>query len=218
AARIAQNALKAALPLIKVGMTERELATELTFQLLRAGSDGELSFAPIVASGPNSANPHSVPTSRPFTQGDLLVIDWGAADQAYFSDLTRTVAIGEVDPELEHIVEVTVQANAAGRAAVRPGITAGGVDRAARAIIEAAGYGSNFIHRTGHGLGLQEHEEPYIFGDNDQVLEPGMTFTVEPGIYLPGRGGVRIEDDVVVTDNGGESLSDMPRELIYVGL
>jgi Xaa-Pro dipeptidase len=218
AAVMAQDALKAVIPLIKVGMTERELAAELTLQLLRTGSDGELPFAPIIASGPNSANPHAVPSSRSLVEGDLLVIDWGAADQAYFSDLTRTVAIGEVDPELERIAEVTIQANSAGRAAIRPGIPAGDVDRAARAVIEAAGYGPYFFHRTGHGLGLQEHEEPYIFGDNDQVLEPGMTFTIEPGIYLPGRGGVRIEDDVVVTSSGGESLSDIPRDLIRVGL
>lgn len=213
---IAQAALQKAIPLIKIGMTERELATELTFQLFRAGSDSDLPFSPIIASGPNSANPHAVPSSRTLTSGDLVVIDWGATDQGYFSDLTRTLAIGNIHPEFENIARVTIDANAAGRAAIKPGIPAGDVDRAARRVIDAAGYGQYFIHRVGHGLGMQEHEEPYMFGDNPQILEPGMTFTIEPGIYLPGKGGVRIEDDVVVTASGGASLSDMPRDLIHI--
>ena len=130
----------------------------------------------------------------------------------YAADLTRTFAIGELEPELAQIYEIVQAANAAGRAAVRPGISAGEVDRATRDIIVEAGYGKYFIHRTGHGLGLDVHEPPYIVAGNQRPLEPEMTFTVEPGIYLPGRGGVRIEDDLVVTHEGRESLTTFPRE------
>lgn len=213
AVQIAQNALEATLPLVKVGMTERELAAELTIQLLRHGSDPALPFSPIVSGGPNSANPHASPSERPLQPGDLLVIDWGATHENYVSDLTRTFAIGEVDEEYHKIHEIVQQANAAGRAAGKPGIACAEVDKAARKVIEDAGYGQYFIHRTGHGLGMEGHEEPYMRGDNQQLLEPGMAYTVEPGIYLPGRNGVRIEDDVVVTENGTESLSDLPRQI-----
>jgi Xaa-Pro dipeptidase len=146
-----------------------------------------------------------------------LVIDWGAAFEGYFSDLTRTFAIGEVSDEMQKIVAIVEAANAAGRKAARPGVPSGEVDRAARDVIEAAGYGQYFIHRTGHGLGLEAHEAPYIRLDNQQLLEPGMTFTVEPGIYLPGRNGTRIEDNLVITESGSESLSDMPRALRVLG-
>jgi Xaa-Pro dipeptidase len=214
---IAQDALKATIPLIKIGMTERELAAELTIQLLRQGSAPELPFAPIVSSGPNSANPHAAPSERRLQPGDLLVVDWGAAFEGYISDLTRTFALGNVDAELAKIHEIVQQANAAGRAAAKPGIEAAQVDKAARGVIEQAGYGAYFTHRTGHGIGLEAHEEPYMRGDNPQILEPGMTFTVEPGIYLPGRGGVRIEDNVVITENGAECMSDIEREIKKIG-
>lgn len=217
AVQIAQQALLATLPMIKAGVTEKVIAAELFQQLLKAGSDSEMPFMPIVAGGPNSANPHAGPSDRPLRQGDLLVIDWGARYQGYCSDLTRTFAIGPVDPELQKIAEVVARANAAGRAASQPEVPAGSVDQAARSVIESAGYGPQFIHRTGHGLGLDEHEPPYIFGENSLVLLPGMTYTVEPGIYLAGRGGVRIEDNVVITASGSQSLSDLPRELITLG-
>jgi Xaa-Pro dipeptidase len=217
AVQIAQNALLATLPVVKPGVTEREVASELCLQLLRAGSDPELPFAPIVAGGPNSANPHAVPTERRLTPGDLLVIDWGAAYHGYFSDLTRTFAIGEVEPEFKQIAELTARANAAGRAAGKPGLRAGDVDRAARQVIDSAGYGAAFFHRTGHGLGMEGHEPPYMFAENDLMLQEGMTYTVEPGIYLTGRGGVRVEDDVVITPSGCETLSDLPRNLIHLG-
>ncbi len=213
---IAQKALQATLPAIRVGASERELASELTLQLLQNGSDTEFPFRPIIAGGPNSANPHSVPTDRKLQQGDLLIIDWGAAFDGYISDLTRTFAIGKIDPELERIYHVVAEANAAGRSAARPGVPAGQVDAAARAVIEKAGYGKFFIHRTGHGIGMEGHEEPYIYGENALLLEPGMTFTVEPGIYLPGRGGVRIEDNVAITASGAESLSDMSRQFLVL--
>jgi Xaa-Pro dipeptidase len=213
AVEIAQNALLATLPAVRAGVTEREIAAELTLQLLRHGSDPEMPFAPIVSGGPNSANPHASPSDRPLQRGDLLVIDWGAAYHGYFSDLTRTFAIGQPESELRRIAQLTLEANAAGRAACKPGVTAGEVDAAARQVIEAAGYGKWFFHRTGHGLGMEGHEDPYIRAGNPLVLKPGMTFTIEPGIYLTGRNGVRIEDNMVITESGAESLSDLPREL-----
>lgn len=217
AVQVAQDALEAVLPRIRVGMTERELATELTLELYRAGSDPELPFTPIVASGPNSALPHAVPTHRRLQSGDLLIVDWGASVRGYFSDLTRTFGLGGVDPELERIHRLVVQANAAGREAVRPGVACASVDAASRRVIESAGYGAAFPHRTGHGLGLEAHEPPFIRGDNPATLASGMTLTVEPGVYLSGRGGVRIEDNVVVTEAGAETLSDFPRELRRIG-
>jgi Xaa-Pro dipeptidase len=217
AVKIAQDALEATLPQIKIGMSEKEIAAELTVQLLRHGSEPEMPFSPIVSGGPNSANPHASPSERKLQTGDLLVIDWGAAYEGYISDLTRTFAVGEVDDEYRKIHEIVQQANAAGRAAGKPGVACAEVDKAARSVIEAAGYGEYFTHRTGHGIGMEGHEEPYMRGDNQQLLETGMAYTVEPGIYLPGRNGVRIEDDMVVTENGCESLSDLPREIRVVG-
>jgi Xaa-Pro dipeptidase len=214
AVEIAQQALRATLPVIKPGATEREIASELVVQLLRAGTEPELPFPPIVSGGPNSADPHASPGDRPLREGDLLVIDWGAAHNGYISDLTRTFAIGEVDPEFHQIAELVRAANEAGRAASKPGIPAGQVDRAARDVIARGGYEQYFFHRTGHGIGMEAHEGPYIFGENELILAPGMAYTVEPGIYLPGRGGVRIEDNVVITEDGVETLSDLPRELI----
>ena len=214
---IAQLALQRTLPLAKIGMTEKELAAELVMQLYRAGSDPELPFSPIVSSGPNSANPHATPTDRKLTPGDLLVIDWGASHQGYFSDLTRTFSVGEVDREYQKIASITAQANAAGREAAAPGVPALAVDRAARTLIDEAGYGEFFTHRTGHGLGRESHEEPYIRSDNPQILLPGMVFTVEPGIYLPERNGVRVEDNIVITQEGSRSLSNLPRALTPIG-
>ena len=216
AVMVAQDALEAILPSIMVGMTEKEIAAELVVQLLRHGSQSELPFAPIVSGGPNSANPHASPSDRKLQPGDLLVVDWGAAVDGYISDLTRTFAVGKVDEEYRKIHRIVLEANAAGRAAAQPGVACAGVDKAARTVIEQAGYGQYFTHRTGHGIGLEAHEEPYMRGDNMQILEPGMTFTVEPGIYLPERNGVRIEDNVVITEGGVECLSDMPRELRVV--
>jgi len=217
AVKVAQSALEAVIPLIKVGMTEKELASELVVQLLRSGSQSEMPFAPIVSGGPNSANPHASPSDRKIRRGDLLVVDWGAAVDGYISDLTRTFAVGEVDNEYRKIHQIVLEANAAGRAAGKPGAPCAAVDKAARDVIEKGGYGAYFTHRTGHGIGMEGHEEPYMRGDNMQMLEPGMAYTVEPGIYLPERNGVRIEDNVVITNNGMECLSDTPRELRMVG-
>ncbi len=216
AAHIAERALQATLTQVKISVTEHELAAELTLNLLRAGCDPELPFSPIVSSGPNSANPHATPSSRQLREGDMLVVDWGASHEGYFSDITRTFAIGKMDGEFEKIARAVLSANEAGRLAIQPGIPAEAVDRAARKIIETAGYGQYFTHRTGHGLGMEAHEQPYIRAGNPQLLEPGMTFTIEPGIYLPGQNGVRIEDDVAVTEAGSECLTSLPRELIQL--
>jgi len=198
-------------------MTEKELSNELVMQLLTHGSEPEMPFSPIVSGGPNSANPHASPGERKLQRGDLLVVDWGAAFEGYISDLTRTFAVGDVDDECVKIHKIVQEANAAGRAAAGPGVPCANVDQAARGVIEKSGYGNYFTHRTGHGIGMEGHEEPYMRGDNMQILEAGMTFTVEPGIYLPNRNGVRIEDNVVVTESGAESLSDMPRGMRAVG-
>jgi Xaa-Pro dipeptidase len=217
AVKIAQDALEATIPLIKIGMTEKELSAELVVQLLKHGSDTEMPFAPIVSGGPNGANPHASPSDRTLQVGDLLVVDWGATYDGYISDLTRTFAVGEVDDEFKKIHKIVQEANAAGRAAAKPGVPCANVDKAAREVIEKAGYGPYFTHRTGHGIGMEGHEEPYMRGDNMQLLEPGMAFTVEPGIYLPNRNGVRIEDNVVITETGADVLSDMSREMRVVG-
>jgi Xaa-Pro dipeptidase len=217
ASQIAQDALSASLPSIKIGVSEKEIASELTTQLLRHGSEPNLPFFPIVASGPNSANPHATPTDRQFAPGDLLVIDWGATHNSYVSDITRTFAIGEVGDEMIQIYETVARANEAGRQAAKPGVPAESVDAAARQIIKKFGYAKYFTHRTGHGLGMEGHERPYIRAGNKLPLAPGMTFTVEPGIYLPGRNGVRIEDDVVITEDGAQSLTDFPRKLLVLG-
>lgn len=213
----AEKALLATLPSVKPGISELELASELTIQLLHCGSESEMAFTPIVASGPNSANPHAMPTERKLSPGDLLVIDWGARVDGYLSDLTRTFAIGKVDPEFTRIAMVVKNANAAGRKTATQGITAGAIDQAARVIIESAGYGQFFTHRTGHGIGMEAHEEPYIRSDSTLSLQPGMTFTIEPGIYLPDRGGVRIEDNMLITSAGADCLSILDRDLIVLG-
>jgi Xaa-Pro dipeptidase len=217
AVKVAQSALEATIPLIKTGMTEKELASELVIHLLQSGSQSEMPFAPIVSGGPNSANPHASPSDRKIQRGDLLVVDWGATVDGYISDLTRTFAVGEVEAELHKIHQVVLEANATGRAAGKPGVACANVDLAARKVIEKAGYGKYFTHRTGHGIGMEGHEEPYMRGDNQQMLETGMAYTVEPGIYLPERNGVRIEDNIVITEKGAECLSDMSRQLRVVG-
>jgi Xaa-Pro dipeptidase len=193
-----------------VGWSERQLAERLTAEMMNGGADS-IAFM-IVVSGPNGADPHAGPSDRPLQPGDLVTIDCGAVHEGYTADITRTFAIGQVESQLAEIYEVVRQANAAGRAVVKPGVAAQDVDRAARAVIESAGYGRYFTHRTGHGLGIETHEPPYMVEGNELRLEPGMVFTVEPGVYVPGLGGVRIEDDIVVTAEGGESLTTFPRE------
>jgi Xaa-Pro dipeptidase len=217
AAILAERALTATLAGVRAGMTEHDVSAELVAQLARAGSDADLPFTPIVASGPNAALPHARVTDRSLQHGDVLLVDWGATSRGYRSDLTRTFAIGPVEAELRKIYDVVQAANAAAKAATRPGVTCASVDAAARRIIADAGYGACFTHRVGHGIGLEGHEEPSVHGGNTLVLETGMTFTIEPGLYLPGQGGVRIEDDVVVTATGCDSLTTFPREWQEIG-
>ncbi len=212
---IAERALRRLLDggAIRPGRTELEVAADLRIALLQEGGHEE-AFLPIVASGPNAASPHASPSHRPLAEGDLVILDWGAVYQGYRSDITRTFVLGSPTPEMERMHDAVLAANQAGRLAVRPGMAAQEVDRVARRVITLAGYGEYFIHRTGHGLGLETHEPPYIVEGNLEILEPGMVFTVEPGIYVPGVGGVRIEDDVVVTETGAESLTTMDRKFV----
>lgn len=218
AVKIAEKALEATVPLIKIGVDEKEIATELFLQLMRHGSETSLPFSPIVAAGPNAANPHSTPTARKLQSGDLLIIDWGARYNGYASDLTRTFGIGELGDTEKEIHKLVHMANRAGRQTGGLGVSCEEVDRATRQVIETGGYGKYFSHRTGHGIGLECHEDPYIREGNSQKLQVGMTYTVEPGIYLPGKNGVRIEDDVMVTELGAQSLSTLSRELRILGL
>lgn len=213
AAIIAENALEETLKLARPGVSEHELAAELVTQMLRGGSDPTLPFNPIVGSGPNSADPHAEVSDRKLEPGDFLLFDWGARYKGYCSDITRTFAIGEASDKQREVYHTVLAANRAGLSAVRPGVSCGSLDEIARAVITGAGYGEFFTHRLGHGLGLEEHEEPYIFGGNSLLLEKGMSFTDEPGIYLPGDFGVRIEDDVIVTEDGGITTTNFSREL-----
>jgi Xaa-Pro dipeptidase len=212
AVAITERALSTAVQQIRAGMSEKQAAGLLTIELLQAGGE-TLAFPPAVLAGPNAALPHAAPSDRPIAPGDTIVIDCGATADGYAADITRTFVIGGLEPDLAWVYEVVLMANAAATAAARPGMPAEVVDQTARAVIEEAGFGSLFTHRTGHGLGLETHEPPYIVAGNRQQLETGMTFTIEPGIYLPGRGGVRIEDDIVITKSGAHALTTFPRQL-----
>lgn len=216
AVQTAENALRRTIEHLGKGITEREAASYLVADLLTHGSETPLPFEPIVAFGEHSADPHAVAGDRALCEGDMILFDWGARVDGYVSDLTRVFCWGDAPDELYRVAEIVERANQAAFETVRAGVTAADVDRAARRLIEAEGYGPHFVHRTGHGLGLEVHEEPYLRSDNGLELQPGMTCTIEPGIYLPNSGGVRIEDDIVVTANGAERLSQMPRSLIAV--
>jgi D-alanyl-D-alanine dipeptidase len=196
------------------GRSERAIADELDDLLVAHGHD-EAAFT-IVASGPNAASPHHEAGERTIGDGDAVVLDFGGTVEGYHSDTTRTVVVGEPGDRLRRIHAVVADAHRAAIDVVRPGIEIEAVDRAARSVIEAAGLGDRFIHRTGHGIGLEVHEPPYAAAGDHTVLEPGMTFSVEPGIYLEGELGARIEDIVAVTADGVEQLNTSPRELRVV--
>lgn len=213
---LAETALAHTVPLIKIGMMEKEVAAELVLQMFRAGSES-LPFEPLIQTGPSGASPHAGAGDRRLAAGDMLIMDFGARLHGYVSDITRTFAVGEPDAQSRRIYDLVQQANQAGRAAAGPGVPCQDVDRAARKVIEAVGYGTYFNHRTGHGLGIDGHESPYIVEGNAELLQPGATFTVEPGIYIPDWGGVRIEDDMVITRDGAESLTTFSRDLMVVG-
>ncbi|MGZ4132778.1 MAG: M24 family metallopeptidase, partial [Actinomycetota bacterium] len=193
------------------GRREQEVAADLARLLVEHGHD-RADFT-IVASGPNAASPHHEPGDRTIQPGDAVVLDFGGALDGYFSDTTRTVVVGEAPAGFEPVYALVKQAQEAAVEAVRPGVAIQEVDRAARRVIAAGGYGERFIHRTGHGIGLEVHEPPYVIEGDVTVLEPGMTFSVEPGIYLEGRFGVRIEDVVAVTADGADRLNRTTRDL-----
>lgn len=209
ASRYADAAFGAGLSVCAAGNTEREVACAIQAEIEVLGA--EMAFGlPIVAAGRHSAQPHYRTTSTVLHPTDVVVIDYGARLNGYNSDMTRTVCIGDATPEIQKVYKTVYDAHYAARAIVKPGVTAEAVDAAAREVIERAGYGEFFVHRTGHGIGLSVHEPPYLVRGNKQVLEEGMCFSIEPGIYLPGRFGVRIENLVVVTADGHQSLNAEP--------
>ncbi len=197
------------------GRTEREIALDLEFFMRNEGAE-RLAFQSIVASGPNGALPHAVPTDRVVAEGDFVTLDFGCVVDGYCSDMTRTVAVGKADDRQREIYDLVLEAQEAGVKAVRAGLTGKEVDAAARSIIEARGHGDHFGHGLGHGVGLDIHEAPRLAPKVESVLEPAMVTSVEPGIYLSGWGGVRIEDLVVVTQEGRRVLTQSPKSLIEV--
>lgn len=194
------------------GMTEKELQKAALDALNKAYPEAQVAFVTVV-SGEKTALPHATTGTRRVEPNDIVMADLGAVIGGYASDITRTFVIGPLDSELEEAYELVLKANQAAREAAKPGMTAGELDAIARKVIADAGYGEYFTHRLGHGLGLEVHEEPYIVGGSNQVLKEGHTFTIEPGIYMTGKGGVRIEDDVIMTAEGVKSLTTYPRDL-----
>jgi Xaa-Pro aminopeptidase len=215
AARLADDALTEVLGRGLVGRTEREVALDLEFTMRRMGAQAA-SFPPIVAAGEHGALPHAAPREVVIPAGTLCVVDWGAQLDGYASDCTRTYATGEIDPRDAEVYALVLQAQEAALAAVRPGPTGREVDAVARSIIDAAGHAEHFGHGLGHGVGLDVHEGPRLSKQGDAVLAAGMVVTVEPGVYVPGAVGVRIEDLVIVTDDGAEVVSSLTKELQFV--
>ncbi len=196
------------------GRTEREVSRVVTEMTLAAGHDS-ISFA-IVASGPNGASPHHEPSDRVISDGDAIVVDFGGRVRGYGSDTTRMYCVGAPPDDFREAYEVLRSAQSAAVEAVRPGVTAASVDAVARRMIDAAGFGEFFIHRIGHGIGLDAHEQPYLVEGNDQLIQAGMAFSIEPGIYIPNRWGMRIEDIVIAVDDGVERLNRSSRALRFV--
>ena len=220
AARAADHAVIALVTGRLVGRTEQEVAREVRARLVAEGHDGA-EHAQIVGSGPNSASPHHTASERVIAAGEPVVFDIGGTLGGYTSDITRTIWVAASDgrapaPEFAQIYDAVRRAHAAALAAVRPGVTCEAVDGAARDLIAAAGHGPRFLHRTGHGIGLEVHEDPYIVAGNGEPLDVGMAFSIEPGIYLEGRYGARIEDIVVCTAGGVDVLNEAPRDLLVV--
>ncbi|MCG8402824.1 MAG: Xaa-Pro peptidase family protein [Firmicutes bacterium] len=195
---------------IKPGVSERDISLELEMFMRRRGASGT-SFPFIIASGPRSSLPHGEASAKKIRQGDIIMLDFGVVMNHYNSDMSRTIALGKPPPEMRKIYDLVLEAQLAGLNAIKEGVTASAVDKAARSVIEAHGYGDYFGHGTGHGVGLAVHERPRLSPRDDTVLKAGMVVTVEPGIYLPGRGGVRIEDSVVVEKYGCRLLTKAPK-------
>lgn len=211
---VADAAFEHIVDFLRPGVTEREVALELEFFMRRKGAES-LAFPSIVASGPNGALPHAVPSDRRIERGDLVTLDFGCVVDGYCSDITRTVAIGDPDAKSRDLYALVLRAQLAAMEAIQPGVEAREVDRVARDIISEAGYGDYFGHGLGHGLGMNVHEEfPRLSPRGEVVLQPGMVSSVEPGIYIPGWGGIRIEDLVVVTETGCRILTQSSKELM----
>ncbi len=215
AARLTDRAFDYVLGLVGPGMTEREIALELEFFMRRNGSDG-IAFCPIVASGPNAAKPHAGVSDRVVGTGEFLKLDFGARIAGYCSDMTRTLVIGTATDRQRDIYSAVLEANRAGVAAVKSGVPGKDVDGVARRVLEARGFGENFTHGLGHGVGLDIHERPTLGRLSHDSLRTGAVVTIEPGVYIPGFGGVRIEDLVAVEETEGRVLSTAPRELIEI--
>ena len=196
------------------GRTENEVAADLAALLISHGHS-QVDFT-VVGSGPNGANPHHEAGDRTIEEGDMIVLDFGGLKDGYGSDTSRTIHVGEPTDEEREVHDIVRRAQQAGFEAVRPGVACQEIDRACRRVITEAGYGEQFLHRTGHGIGLTTHEPPYMVEGEGQPLQPGMCFSIEPGIYLAGRFGVRIEDIVTVTEDGGRRLNDTTREIQIV--
>jgi Xaa-Pro dipeptidase len=215
AVKISEQALQLTLNAVRVGMSEIELADILEAHMKALGSE-EPSFKTILHGGGNTALPHSGPLPYRIQAGDPLLLDFGAVYQGYRADITRVVFVGDISREFRHFYSVVQAANAAGRAVAQPGVAAEAVDIAAKSVLIDAGYGRLIRHRTGHGIGLEAHEAPNIVEGNKLLLGPGMVFTVEPGIYETNVIGVRIEDDLLITSYGAESISTFNRDIIVV--
>ncbi|MGW6931666.1 M24 family metallopeptidase [Lentzea sp. NPDC054927] len=200
---------------LRAGRTEREVARELESRMLDHGAEGP-SFSSIVAFGANSAVPHHSPTDATLHQGDLIKLDFGALVDGYHSDMTRTLVLGKPADWQRELYDLVARSQAAGRGALKPGVNVSDVDHASREVIEKAGHGSEFLHGLGHGVGLEIHEAPALSKAGDGTLSAGMAVTVEPGVYLSGRGGVRIEDTLVVRESGPELLTLTTKELVVV--
>jgi len=209
AIRVAEQAFERVRQWLRPGQSEREIAAQLVYEMQKLGAQGE-TFPSIVAAGASSSLPHYEPGNGRLAENDILLVDWGARVDWYGSDLTRVLWLGSVPDRLREVFKVVREAHDRAIEAVRPGVKARAVDHVAREIIRKAGYGKLFNHGLGHGLGIVAHESPRVNKISKDVLQPGMVITIEPGIYLPGVGGVRLEDDVLVTDSGYEVLSTLP--------
>jgi Xaa-Pro aminopeptidase len=215
AQRITERAFESILPLVRPGATERQIARELTIALYREGAD-ELAFNVISLSGPNTSRPHGVAGDRPIEPGDFVMLDLGAYKDGYASDMTRTVAVGFATDEMRAVYDAVLQGQLAGIAAAKAGRTGHEVDAAARAVIEQKGYGPAFSHLLGHGVGMNQSEGPLLDVGEQDPLPEGAVFSVEPGIYLPGKFGVRIEDLVWLSPEGLRNLTRTPKELLIL--